>query len=94
MRKERLAIQRQLDSSRAAREQSDTELTLQGGDPLRDGLLRHAELVGRVLQLPELGRPDKRSHCLSVHCVSLCLHNRSLWLADIQLFETVAWTLI
>jgi len=43
--------------------------------------LRHAQLVGRVLQLSELGGADERSHRFGVHRPILCMPNRSLWLA-------------
>ena len=75
VRKKRLAVESQLDPSGGTGEQADLELPLQGRDPLRDGLLRHAQLVGRVLQLSELGRPDERSHCLGVHRPSLGMPN-------------------
>ena len=45
----------------------DVEFALEGCDPLRHSLLRYAELVGRVLQLSELGYADERSHRLGIH---------------------------
>jgi hypothetical protein len=67
VREEGLAVERQLDPSGGAGEQPDLECALEGCDPLRHGLLRHAELVGRTLQLSELGRADERSHRLGIH---------------------------
>jgi hypothetical protein len=57
----RLTIERQLNPSGGTGEQTDFQLALQGGDPLGDCLLRHAQLIGRMSQLSELGRPDERS---------------------------------
>lgn len=57
--KERLAVERQLDPSGGTREQTDFQLALQGGDPLGNRLLSHAQFIGRVPQPSELGRPDE-----------------------------------
>jgi hypothetical protein len=67
VREESLAVECQLDPSGGAGEQPDVEFALEGCDPLRHGLLRYTELVGRVLQLSELGRADERSHRLGIH---------------------------
>jgi hypothetical protein len=75
VRKKRLTIERQLDPSSGTGEQADVQLPLEGRDPLRDGLLRHTQLVGRVSQLSELGRADERSHCLGIHSPSLWVPN-------------------
>jgi hypothetical protein len=82
VREKRLTVERQLNPSGGTDEQPDFQPALQGGDPLGNGLLRHAQLVGRMLQLSELGRPDERSQCLGVHWFILGAHNRSLWLAE------------
>jgi hypothetical protein len=83
----RLTIERQLNPSGGTYEQADFQLALQGGDPLGDCLLSHAQLIGRVLELSELGRPDERSQCLGVHWCILGVHNQSLWLAGDRLFD-------
>lgn len=70
-----LTIERQLNSSGGTREQTDFQLALQGGDPLGDRLLSHAQLIGRISQLSELGRPDECSQCLGVHWFTLGMHN-------------------
>lgn len=70
-----LTIERQLNSSGGTCEQTDCQLALQDGDPLGDCLLRHAQLIGRMLQLSELGRPGERSQCLGVHWFTLGVHN-------------------
>ncbi|GAA3997896.1 hypothetical protein GCM10022232_38870 [Streptomyces plumbiresistens] len=67
MRQESLAVECQLDPSGGSGEQPDVEFALESCDPLRHGLLRYAELVGRVPQLAELGRADERSHRLGIH---------------------------
>ncbi|GGO27448.1 hypothetical protein GCM10011576_52160 [Micromonospora parathelypteridis] len=78
MREKSLAVECQLDPSGGTREQPDAEVAFESGDPLRHGLLRHAELVGGMLQLPELGRADERSHRLGIHRTIMQAHNR--WL--------------
>jgi hypothetical protein len=67
MREERLPVERQPDPSGGAGEEAYLQLAFQGGDPLRNRLLCHAELVGRVSQLSEVGRPDERPHRFTVH---------------------------
>jgi hypothetical protein len=57
--KQRLTVERQLHSSRSTGEQAHPELALQRGRSLGNRLLRHAQLIGRVLQLPELGGSDE-----------------------------------
>lgn len=71
----RLTVECQLDPSGGTREQTDFQFALQGGNPLGDCLLRHAQLIGRMLELSELGCPDERSQCLGVHCVILGVPN-------------------
>ncbi|GES27653.1 hypothetical protein San01_01390 [Streptomyces angustmyceticus] len=87
MREERLAVEGQLDPSGGAGEQPDGECALKGGDALRHGLLGDAELVGRVLQLPEFGRADERPHRLGIHRPSISVPNRWLWLSRGRLFD-------
>ncbi|CAM5621535.1 hypothetical protein SALBM311S_04866 [Streptomyces alboniger] len=67
VREESLAVEGQLDSSGGAGEQPDVELPLEGRDPLRHGLLRDAELVGRVLQLSDsAARTNDRTASVSM----------------------------
>lgn len=79
VREERPAVERQLDSPGGAGEQADPQLSLQGGDPLGDRLLRHPQLIGRMAEPSELGGPDERSQCFGVHRLTLGVHNRWLW---------------
>ncbi len=89
---ERLAIERQLNPSGRTCEQTDFQLALQAGDPLGDRLLCHAQLIGRMLELSELGCPDERSQCLGVHWFILGAPNQSLWLAEDRLSDQApAW---
>lgn len=85
--KECLTVERHLNPSCGTCEQAHFQRALQRGDPLGDRLLCHAQLIGRLLEPSELGRPDERSQSLGVHWSIVGWPNQSLWLAEDRLSD-------
>ncbi len=73
MRQEGPAVLGERGTGRRPLEEGGAELRLQGGDPLRDGLLADAQAGGGVLELAVLGDGHECPDGFDVHGSSLQL---------------------
>ena len=67
MGQERLPIDGELGSARSAGEQPHTEVLLQRGDALGDGLLSDRQPGGGFLELPPVRDGDEGAHGIEIH---------------------------
>jgi hypothetical protein len=64
---ERLPVDGELGAARSAGKQPHTEVLLQRGDALGDGLLGDRQLNGRFLELPRVRDGDEGPHSIEIH---------------------------
>ena len=67
MRQERLPIDGELGSACGAAEQPHTEVLLQRGDALGDGLLGDRQINGGFLELARVRDGDESTHGIEIH---------------------------
>jgi hypothetical protein len=82
VRQERLAVDGEPGAARGTGEQRRTEVLLQSGDALGDGLLSDRQLGGGLLELARIRDGDEGTHGNEIHADRPYWHNASLWLAD------------
>lgn len=71
MRQERLPVDGEPGSARAAGEQPHTEVLLQRGDALGDGLLGDRQVGGGFLESPPVHYGDEGAHGIEIHADTL-----------------------